>query len=505
MAIVDINIIKEWFKNLKKPTQEQFWTWMDSFYHKWEGIPISGITGLVSALLNKADLVNGVVPESQLPFTINTNEVISIGAITVTANNVHIGVHESGSNKIRINGQILERSFPDNLPFAPVTEGNKFLRIVARNQPGLFFLKESAESDEPIEPTLNTGEVHVRLILVTPDGSYIDPELLNGFKTKSEDTWKTIYPNKLGNYILPYTDERTCFSLETVIGSAVTKNLIYAVFDEETTRDVTFIIKNNTLGPVIITANPTEELLKGFADNTPFTIPVKGTVFAKYNHVRNVIEILKVGSSDSITSVTTDATLKGTGTAADPVGLSASKNAEIAAKLDKATPTAQTVASDVTFTGKVNATSYYFVSDTSIGTAGKMQYDGSYWYGTNALGEKKQFLQVGRAYEHQIRGKVLTVTGVTGVYNCDLNSYTRWILTLIGNTSIVFTNQIADDETVTLAMTITGDYTLSFPTWLKISPHSDNYDGTKINRIVIEIAKGGSSPSGWYTITKMAS
>ncbi len=302
MAIVDINIIKEWFKNLKKPTQEQFWTWLDSFYHKLDGVPMADVNGLNEALQKKADLVNGVVPESQLPFTINTNEVVAIGAITVTANNVHTGVHESGSNKVRINGQVLERSFPDDLPFTAVTEGNKFLRIVARNQPGLFFLKQSAESDEPQEPALDAGEIHVRLILITPDGSYIDPQLLNGFKAKAEDTWKTEFPNKLGNFALNYTDERTCFSLETQTPSATTKTLQLVNFGVETTRDVEFTIKNNTLGSVVVPALASEGLSKGFVDNTPFTIPSLGTAFAKYNHVRNAVEILKVASNADMTA-----------------------------------------------------------------------------------------------------------------------------------------------------------------------------------------------------------
>lgn len=499
MPTVEKNIIKEWFRNLKKPDQDQFWAWLDSFYHKLEGIAIEGITGLQDALNKKADLVNGVVPENQLPFTINTNEVIAIGAIAVTTNNVHIAVHESGSNKVRINGQILERSFPDNLPFTPVTEGNKFLRIVARNQPGLFFLKQSVESDEPQEPSLDAGEVHVRLILVTPDGSYIDPQLLNGFKTKAEDTWKTVFPNKLGNFVLPYNDERTCFSLETAIPSATQKTLQIIQFGTETTRDVSFTIKNNTLGSVVIPALITDGLSKGFVDNTPFVIQSLGTVFVKYNHVRNVVEILKVGSSDSITSVSTDSTLKGTGTVADPVGLSVAKNSEIAAKLDKTATAAQNVASDVTFAGKVNATSYYFVSDTSIGTAGKLQYDGSFWYGTNALGQKRQFLQVGTTYEHQIKGKRVDAT-ISGTFVIDLSAGSHFTLNATAATTVSFTNMIATDETCAITMTVTGSL-ISLPSWLVRDNYSDVPDVLKTREYNIVIKRGGSTPSGRYTVS----
>lgn len=46
MAITDKNTLKLWFKNLMKPTQDQFWAWMDSFWHKDEKIPASRISGL---------------------------------------------------------------------------------------------------------------------------------------------------------------------------------------------------------------------------------------------------------------------------------------------------------------------------------------------------------------------------------------------------------------------------------------------------------------------------
>ncbi|GGG46919.1 hypothetical protein [Epilithonimonas arachidiradicis] len=332
MAKVDINIIKEWFRNFKKPDQDQFWSWLDSFRHKDDKIPMADVDNLTQTLAKKADLVDGVVPENQLPFTINTNEVIAVGEITTTSNNVNVGVHSSGTNKVRIGGKVLTRAFANDLPFTAVTDGQKFVRVVARDQAGLFFLKEGVESDEPKEPSIDPGEVHVCLILITPEGSYIDPEVLNGFKEKAEDNWKVVYPNKLSYYALVYSDARTCFSLEERIPSSVDKYINTIEFSEETTRDVLFTIKNNSIGKVIISSVVTDGLYKGIVDNTPFTIPAKSTVLCKYKHSTDVVEILKVGSSDSITSIVTDTTLKGNGTAGNPAGLSDAKNAEIAGK-----------------------------------------------------------------------------------------------------------------------------------------------------------------------------
>jgi len=51
----DKNTIKNWFKTGLKPTQAQFWAWMDSYWHKDESISISAIENLEKVLDNKAD------------------------------------------------------------------------------------------------------------------------------------------------------------------------------------------------------------------------------------------------------------------------------------------------------------------------------------------------------------------------------------------------------------------------------------------------------------------
>ncbi len=52
------NILKKWFENFKKPTQEQFWAWLDSYWHKDEKIPIENIEGL-------DDVFNDVATKSE--------------------------------------------------------------------------------------------------------------------------------------------------------------------------------------------------------------------------------------------------------------------------------------------------------------------------------------------------------------------------------------------------------------------------------------------------------
>ena len=55
MAQTAINTIKNWFKTGLKPTQDQFWNWIDSFWHKDELIPQDKIQDLSTTLSGKAD------------------------------------------------------------------------------------------------------------------------------------------------------------------------------------------------------------------------------------------------------------------------------------------------------------------------------------------------------------------------------------------------------------------------------------------------------------------
>ncbi len=48
----DKNTIKQWFRNKLKPTQAQFWAWLDSYWHKDEEIPVTKIKGLNNLLGN---------------------------------------------------------------------------------------------------------------------------------------------------------------------------------------------------------------------------------------------------------------------------------------------------------------------------------------------------------------------------------------------------------------------------------------------------------------------
>lgn len=56
MPIQTRDQLKQWFQTRDKPTQSQFWDWLDSFIHKLEGIAVADVSGLSGQLANKVDV-----------------------------------------------------------------------------------------------------------------------------------------------------------------------------------------------------------------------------------------------------------------------------------------------------------------------------------------------------------------------------------------------------------------------------------------------------------------
>lgn len=54
MAVTAIDTIKSWFETGDKPTQDQFWAWLDSYFHKSETIGYDNLSTEVKNLLNAA-------------------------------------------------------------------------------------------------------------------------------------------------------------------------------------------------------------------------------------------------------------------------------------------------------------------------------------------------------------------------------------------------------------------------------------------------------------------
>jgi hypothetical protein len=100
------NTLKEWFKNGKKPTQEQFWAWMDSYFHRDEKIPVETIEGINQILINKADrevvehilkIINNFQPGAEIDDSANSgsDKTYSINKINQIINDVWNAFYES--------------------------------------------------------------------------------------------------------------------------------------------------------------------------------------------------------------------------------------------------------------------------------------------------------------------------------------------------------------------------------------------------------------------------
>lgn len=68
MATTPLNTLKNWFKTSLKPTQSQFWAWLDSFWHKDEDIPAAKIDGLQELLDSKVDKKDAIAPDQVGPY-----------------------------------------------------------------------------------------------------------------------------------------------------------------------------------------------------------------------------------------------------------------------------------------------------------------------------------------------------------------------------------------------------------------------------------------------------
>ncbi len=196
MAIIPKYSLNEKFENGKKPPQWDFWAWQDSYWHKDEKIPTSAVEGLDGTLQKKADLIDGMVPESQLPFSVVTSEVISLGTVEVIDNKVKLEVHSSGANKVRVKGKLITRMFPNEWPFTPIAgNGIKVLRGYAVKNEDDFFMVEGAELPEMTDPEIPENALQLFRLTISAAGVIVEEETEEIIKYRSDDNWRPLIIN----------------------------------------------------------------------------------------------------------------------------------------------------------------------------------------------------------------------------------------------------------------------------------------------------------------------
>jgi hypothetical protein len=97
MAIKLRNILKTFFETGDKPTQQQFWDWHDSYWHKTDdAIPVENIDGLAEILDEKADKATQstvILPIGQAYYDMPTGSILEMlwFQLTTTTDGISVG------------------------------------------------------------------------------------------------------------------------------------------------------------------------------------------------------------------------------------------------------------------------------------------------------------------------------------------------------------------------------------------------------------------------------
>ncbi len=107
MAKQSINQLRQWFETGDYPTQNQFWDWLDSFFHKDDAVTIDNIGGLTEILQGKAEQSSLQALAPVLLQTGTTEWVAAAGTIieaivflTVGTKNIKAGTSVDGEEVI---------------------------------------------------------------------------------------------------------------------------------------------------------------------------------------------------------------------------------------------------------------------------------------------------------------------------------------------------------------------------------------------------------------------
>ena len=146
--------------------------------------------------------------------------------------------------------------------------------------------------------------------------------------------------------------------------------------------------------------------------------------------------------------------------------------------------------------GILKLKSIILTTNTGTALANELGFDGvNVVFGAS----KKKLAFKDEIFEHNIGGKVIEVN-ISGNYSIDLNIGSHFTLNATSATNVIFVNMIKADETCAITMTVTGSL-ITLPSWLIRDNYSDVPDVLKTREYNIVIKRGGSTPSGRYTVS----
>ena len=149
MAVQSVNTIKSWFETGDKPTQNQFWDWLESFVHKNDLVPMSQVSGLNAALTALA----------------TQTSVDALKAIVVTTSASAISVSLPAGvivNKVRI-----KSSSAQTLSLGTSVGGSQILAAesLSANQVGLYVVDVDIDSATTIYFSGLSGNNSIKIYL----------------------------------------------------------------------------------------------------------------------------------------------------------------------------------------------------------------------------------------------------------------------------------------------------------------------------------------------------
>lgn len=465
---------------------------------------------------------------TDLPPIESIDNVISIGSIIATENNVLLEVHSSGYNKVYIDKQTYYKDTPDNFSFAPITNGIKVLIIYALPNSQIFYLAEGVEAPETVEPSIPSGSLFVARLIVSTTGVTVE-SVNSTYKQKQESDWRYVEitsnatPIKLA---LPF-DTRGSFYLTKSAGvgiptiAGIKKTSITMSGDQYFYGGREGLIFNDTGGDVILND-------VGVVDDSVFLISNRITPFTLKNNTGvvwklrgSVIELLPSGSGDS-----------GGGGAVLPVGLDGqiyeidnslpekikpsdrlttvetnkqdkSLFSALADKMvhyyDLATQNMLSTGVEFISAGIMKFKSIILTTNSGTALANELGFDGvNVVFGAT----KKKLAYKDEIFEHNVRGKRVELLGTGGVnLNIDLSLGNLFAITNSGsgNVPITLINMISVDETAVFNMIVTGNL-LTIPSGWVGDSYNDVANASKKRKYIVTIEKGGSSPIISYNL-----
>lgn len=194
--MLDKNVLKNWFKTKAKPTQSQFWQWIDASFFHGEKLDMSDVNNLEDSLSNLQIQINANAP----------NELTSGGTISILVDDGEdLKVHLS-ETAYKLNGATFSTPSSDyDLSLRPESADQFRIDLFYLDESGLKILT-GEEDTTPITPTPPNNALILGTILIGFD-NVLEPPIPTELVVLEFDSFAFFPPAGVPNKI--YVDKET--------------------------------------------------------------------------------------------------------------------------------------------------------------------------------------------------------------------------------------------------------------------------------------------------------